>query len=52
MLDRIKELQLGTLINIENIEYIKDLNIEKTKTYWYNTESEEKLTDEELVEKI
>ena len=52
MLDKIKELQLGTLINIENTQYIKDLNIEKTKTYWYNTNTEEKLTDEELIEKI
>lgn len=52
MIDKIKELQLGTLINIENAQYIKDLNIEKTKTYWYNTKTEEKLTDEELIEKI
>lgn len=52
MLDKIKELQLGTLIEIEGTQCIKDFNIEKTKTYWYNTETDEKLTDEELVEKI
>lgn len=52
MIGKIKELQLGTLINIENAQYIKDLNIKKTKTYWYNTNTEEKQTDEELAEKI
>lgn len=52
MLEKLKQLERGTLIRINDEEYVRDTKTNSTQLTWFKLKDNKEYTDEQIVELI
>ena len=52
LLNKLNAIARGTIIALNGKQYVKDTETGNSKTYWFNMDGDDKLTNEEVIEII